>query len=149
VIENVSALRASGGDMDLRWVVALALGVSSCGFGHSIERPNAATLVENLGANRYRYYATRLLAAPQRGPAAPALAIAPAGAREVGMIEVSADYSGFGSEGLRTSESEFYPRLAALAGELGGTHFLVLRSTRQAPLDTWITSLTVDVLEAP
>jgi hypothetical protein len=44
-----------------------------------------------LGANRYWYRVTPLVTAPARGPAAPAVALAPAGAREIGLIEVSVE----------------------------------------------------------
>ncbi|HEY7957854.1 MAG TPA: hypothetical protein VII38_21275 [Polyangia bacterium] len=124
---------------------------ASCGYGHSIERPDEQTLIENLGGNRYSYRSTRLVDAPTRGPAAPAIGIAPSGAHEIGLIEVSVSYGGMGADGLRNSESEFYPMLAKLAGEMGGTHFLVLRSTREnRPIwGGWISSLTVDVLAVP
>jgi hypothetical protein len=130
----------------------LAAGVVGCGFGHTIERPDLATLVENLGAVRYTYSLTRLVQAPARGAvASPVIGIAPAGARELGMIEATVEYGGGTADGLRVSEAEFYPILAKLAGELGGTHFLVLRSTRESRpiLGTWISSLTVDVLDVP
>lgn len=132
------------------WLIAaIALSAVSCGFGHSIQRPNDVTLVENLGANQYTYRLTRLMQKPARGPAAPVLAIPPEGAEEVGLIEVTVDYSGLGTGGLRSSESEFFPTLATIAGELGGTNFLVLRSTRDPRIGQWMTSLTVDVLAAP
>jgi hypothetical protein len=131
-------------------VFALVL-AASCGFGYSIERPDKLTVVENLGANRYSYHSMRLTSAPPRGPATVAVALPPAGSREMGQIEVVVEYGGMGGGGLRTNESEFYPTLAAIAGELGGTHFMVIRSTREArpTLGSWITSLTADVLEAP
>jgi hypothetical protein len=136
------------------WRPLLAVTVlfaSSCGFGHSVERPDGSTLIENLGANRYVYRLTRLAKMPSQGAAAPIVGIAPPGAHELGMIEVTVSYGGGGGDGLRDSESEFYPTLARLAGEMGGTHFLVLRSTRENRLilGDWISSLTVDVLEAP
>jgi len=132
------------------WLVAaLALGAASCGFGHTIQRPDDLTLVENLGANRYIYRSMRLVHEPTRGPAAPALAVPPAGAHEIGLIEVTASYGGLGAAGLRKMESDFYPRLATIAGEMGGTHFLVVRSTRETSFGQWITSLTVDVLAVP
>ena len=68
-------------------------------------------MIENLGANRYLYSLTRLQKAPARGPTVPALAVPPAGAREIGLIEVSTDYGGAGAGGLRDSESDFYPML--------------------------------------
>jgi hypothetical protein len=105
-------------------------------------------VLENLGANRYVYRETPLLQLAARGPAAPALGIAPAGAREVGLIEVSVEYSGMGAGGLRDSEADFYPRLAALAGEMGGTQFMVLRSAHVSRFGVdWINTLTVDVFE--
>jgi hypothetical protein len=115
---------------------------------HSIERPDALNLIENLGGNRYTYHSTRLVNEAARGPAAPALGIAPAGAREIALIEVTVSYGGMGADGLRNSESDFYLMLAKIAGALGGTHFLVLRSTRESrPIwGDWISSLTVDVL---
>jgi hypothetical protein len=132
-------------------IAFLAAGVVGCGFGHTIERPDPSTLVENLGAVRYTYSLTRLVQVPAREPAAPVVGIAPAGARELGMIEAVVEYGGGAGDGLRQSEAEFYPTLAKLAGELGGTHFLVLRSTRESRpiLGTWISSITVDVLDVP
>jgi hypothetical protein len=127
----------------------LAVLASSCGFGHSIDRSDPQTLIENRGANRYEYRWTQIAAAPPRGPATPALGVLPAGARELGLIEVTSGYSGLGGGGLRASEAEFYPTLAKLAGEMGGTHFLVLRSTRETRMGDWLTSLTVDVVAAP
>ncbi|HEY2744165.1 MAG TPA: hypothetical protein VGL86_06070 [Polyangia bacterium] len=95
-------------------------------------------------SNAYLYRTTRLAAEPPRPPAQPALAIPPTGAREIGVIEAILDSdSGGGGEGLHDSEADFYPRLAALAGALGGTHFVILRVTR-APR-AWITSLTAAV----
>ena len=131
------------------WLVVLfALCAASCGFGHQIERPDSATLVENLGGNRYVYHSTRLVRAAARGAATAALTMPPAGAKDIGLIEVSVEYGGFGGDGLRDSEADFHATLSQLAGELGGTHFLVLRSTRETRpvLGNWITSLTVDVL---
>jgi len=126
----------------------LALGVVSCGFGEGVVRPNDVTVVENRGANRYVYHLTRLSTVPPKPEAAPALAVAPPRAREIGLIEVTADFSGSGPAGLRATEAEFFPRLGAIAGELGGTHFMVLRTTRDARTSEWITSLTVSVLDA-
>jgi hypothetical protein len=53
-----------------------------------------------------------------------------------------------GRGGLRDRESDFYPMLAKIAGEMGGTHFGVLRSTRETRpmVGDWITSLTVAVV---
>jgi hypothetical protein len=63
----------------------------------------------------------------------------PGGAREIGLIEVSAEYSGLGGGGLRDSETEFYPQLSEIAGRMGGTNFVVLRSTRETRFGTdWI-----------
>ena len=129
-------------------LVVLMLCAGGC-FGHGVKRPDANTVVENLGANRYWYRLTRLFEAPPRGPAVPALAVPPAGAREIGLIEISADYGGFGPSGLRDSESEFFPMLASISGQMGGTHFMVMRKTQRRLFDEWIETLTVDVLEAP
>jgi hypothetical protein len=129
-------------------LVVLSIGAASCGFGYGIVRPDSRTVVENLGANRYVYRSTRLIQEPARGPAAPVIAIAPRGAHEIGSIEVTVELSGFGPGGLRTNESEFFPRLGEIAGEMGGTHFMVLRSTRDARTSSWITSLTVSVIDA-
>jgi hypothetical protein len=50
----------------------------------------------------------------------------------------------------RVTKSEFFPILAGIAGEMGGTNFVVLRSARQgSALRNWITSLTADVLVVP
>ena len=129
-------------------VALFALGTASCGFGYRIERPDGLTLVENLGGNRYVYHSTRLVRAPARAAAIPAIAIKPAGAQDIGLIEVTVEYGGFGGDGLRDCETDFHARLAQLAGEMGGTHFIVLRSTRETRpvLGNWITSLTVGVL---
>jgi hypothetical protein len=126
-----------------------ALLILTACFGHSIERPDAFTVIENLGGNQYSYRLTKLQSAAPRGPAAP-LGIAPAASSELGLIEVTANFGGWGPDGLRTAESEFHPRLAEIAGSMGGTHFLVLRTTRHAnALGDWITSLTVDVVVVP
>jgi hypothetical protein len=118
-------------------------------FGHSIERPDPFTVIENLGGNQYSYRSTKLQSATRRGPAAP-LGFAPAGSSELGLIDVTANFGGWGPDGLRTTESEFHPRLAEIAGSMGGTHFLVLRTARHAnALGDFITSLTVDVLVVP
>jgi hypothetical protein len=129
-------------------LLVMVMSAAGC-FGHSINRPDANTVVENLGANRYEYRLTRLRAVSARGPASPVLALAPAGATEIGLIEVSADYGGSGPGGLRDSESEFYSMLASIAGEMGGTHFMVLRKKEQRFGVEWIETLTVDVLDAP
>jgi hypothetical protein len=128
-------------------LATLALLSVSCTFGHSIERPDDLTVVENLGEARYIYRSTRLQREPPRGPAAPVLGIAPAGAREIALIEVTTSYRG--PDELRSRESEFYSTLANIAGGLGGTHFLILRSTRADRVGHWISSLTVDVLFVP
>lgn len=127
----------------------MALAASSC-YGYSIERVDAHTLVENRGGVRYVYRSTQLVTATARGPAAPALAVAPSGAREVGLIEARIEFGGASAEGVRDSEASFYPQLAALAGQMGGTHFLVLRSTHvtSGGVGDFIASLTVDVLDA-
>ncbi len=128
-------------------LVALLV-ASSCGFGHAVDRPDRQTLIENLGANRYEYLCTQMTPASARGPAAPSAGTLPAGARDLGLVEVSVEYSGLGSGGLRASETDFYPTLAKLAGEMGGTHFLVTRSARETRMGNWITSLTVEVVVA-
>ena len=131
----------------LRIVGVVALGAASCGFGHSIDRSDSI-VTENRGANRYIYRSTSLVKESPRGPAKPALGVAPTGGREIGLIEVTADYSGLGAGGLRDSEVEFFPELAEVAGRMGGTNFLVLRSTRETRFGTgWISSLTVDVFD--
>jgi hypothetical protein len=131
------------------WRAPLMMSIVAGCFGHGVKRPDADTVIENLGANRYEYRLTRLREAAPRGPAAPVLAIAPAGAREVGLIEVAADYGGAGPGGLRDSEAAFYPMLASIAGQMGGTHFMVLRKKEQRFGLEWIETLTVDVLDAP
>ena len=70
-------------------VVIFALDAAACGFGHQLERPDGLTLVENLGGNRYVYHSTPLIRAQARGAATPAIAITPAGAQNIGLIEVS------------------------------------------------------------
>jgi hypothetical protein len=129
-------------------LTALLFVVSSCGFGHAIDRPDPGTLIENLGANRYEYRYTQIATAPTRGPATPAIRTLPSGARDLGLIEVTVEYSGLGSGGLRVSEADFYPTLAKLAGEMGGTSFVVTQSTREARMGNWITDLTADVVAA-
>jgi hypothetical protein len=123
-----------------RFLLAAALAIAGCGFGHQIERPDAATLVENLGSYRYIYRSTPQRLLPPQGPATVA-PVPPANTQAVGMIEVIAEY-GIDADGLRDSEGDFYPRLAQLAGAMGATHFVVLRSTREVRR-SWITSLTV------
>jgi hypothetical protein len=133
-----------------RLVIAawFALAAAACGFGHSIER-SGNFVSENRGANRYLYRSTALMKLAARGPAKPSLGVAPAGGREIGLIEVSADYSGVSVDGLRDSEVEFYPALAEIAGRMGGTNFLIVRSTREVRFGAdWIASLTVDVFDA-
>ena len=134
-----------------RWntVAAVIFTLAAGCYGHSVKHPDASTVVENLGANRYVYHLTRLQAAPARGPAAPALAVPPPGAREIGLIEVSAEYGGAAPNGLRNSEADFYPMLASIAGQMGGTQFMVMRKKDQRFGVEWIETLTVDVLEAP
>ena len=118
--------------------------VAACGFGRSVVRYDARTLIENLDEVRYIYSLTRVATEAPRGPASVALSMPP-GAKEVGLVEVRVSYAGFGADGVRTNESEFYAILGQLAGELGATHFVVLRSareTRTAMGGGWISSLT-------
>ncbi len=129
-------------------LAVMSIGIASCTFGYGIVRPNTRTVVENGGANRYVYHSTRLVSEPARAAASPVIAIAPPGAREIGLIEVNIEYSGWGASGIRYSESEFFPRLGAIAGDMGGTHFMVLRSTRETRTGGWITALTVSVIDA-
>ena len=100
----------------------VALLVSGC-FGHSVRRLSPGTVVENNACVRYFYRSTVLEAAPGRGPATPVLAVPPADAREIGLIEVTVDYGGLCGEGLRGLDASFFPALASIAGEMGGTHF--------------------------
>jgi hypothetical protein len=123
--------------------------VVACGFGSRVERPDARTIVENRGANRYVYRSTVLVPEPARGPAAPLVRDSPLSARQVGLVEVNVEYGAWGGGGLRDREADFYPELAVVAGELGGTHFKVLCSTRDSRREAeWISSLTVSVLKA-
>jgi len=129
-------------------LAVVSIGGASCGYGDGVVRYGNLTVVENRGANRYVYHSTRLIEEPARAAASPVIAIAPPNAREIGLIEVTIEYSGWGASGLRSSESEFFPRLGEIAGAMGGTHFMVLRSTREARTSDWITSLTVSVIDA-
>jgi hypothetical protein len=124
----------------------LALASSACAdFGHAIDRPTGHTLVENLGDSRYIYRFERMTDAAPRKPASVA-AIPPPGARNIAIVEVVVGYgqpaSGF-PDGVRHREFEFYPLLGKLAGELGGTHFVILRVARS---HAWISGLTVAVI---
>lgn len=129
-------------------LVAVTLLITGC-FGHAIERRDDGVLVENLGSNRYVFRSTALVHEPARGPATPVVVTPPVGARELGLIEVGVEYSGWGPGGLRYSEAAFFPRLAALAGEMGGTHFMIVRAFQETRMGGFITSLTASVLEAP
>ena len=132
------------------WLIVLTAAFAVSCFGYSLKRLDAYTVVENLGANRYTYRTTQLLQEAPRGPAAPAMTV-PSGAQEVGQIEVVVEYGGAGGDGLRDRESDFYPTLSKIAGEMGGTNFIVLRSGRETRpiMGDWITSLTVDVVTVP
>ncbi len=121
--------------------------LSAC-FGHSIQRIDSANVFENLGQNRYRYYLTRSVQSPPQKDATMA-PVAPQNAEGIGLIEVSVEYSGLGPGGLRSYESEFQPMLSKLAGEMGGSHVVVLRSTKKDTVSgSWINSLTAAVLLA-
>jgi hypothetical protein len=127
---------------------ALAVCLLAGCFGHSVKQLDTANWVENCGANRYYYYLHRSLEASPRAPAifAP---VAPSAATALGTLEVSVDYSGAGAEGLRETEASFEPMLTKLAGEMGGSHVVILRSTRHESLTGgWITSLTAAVFLA-
>lgn len=107
---------------------------------------DAHTLEVNRGANRYVYHLTQLTPASRTTSARPVVTQPPAGAIEVGVITVAAEFSGWGTGGLRTVVSEFYEELAALASMLGGTHFVIAMGGMHS---SYITNLTVSVLRAP
>ena len=132
------------------WLTTLAVLATSCfpEFGYGVVRLDPLTLVENLHDNRYVYRSTRPVQSRTRGPAVAVVAVSPAGAREIGAIEVTVVSSGFGAAGMRTLESQFHPRLGEIAGEMGGTHFTVLRASRGGRDGVFITSLVVNVLDA-
>jgi hypothetical protein len=62
---------------------------------------------------------------------------------EIGVITVKAEHSGWGEDGMRSTESEFYADLAQLAAELGSTHFHV---ADKSILRGYIVALTVTAL---
>ena len=94
------------------WLIAvlLSLLVVGCGqFGHSVQRtsdPNRI-LVVNLGTNRYVYSVVRYDHFPASPtPARPTRDQQP-GDQEIATITVTAEYSGWGGDGLRTAAGEF------------------------------------------
>ncbi len=126
-------------------VVALSL-LASCGFGHGVVRPDAQTVIENRGMNRYVYRFMRTASSAPRGPATPWVGFPPTGSREVGAIFASVRMSGWGAEGYRWSERDFYPVLAAYASEMDGTHFGIVRVVRDRY--GWLRQVTVSVTVA-
>ncbi len=114
---------------------------------HGLARIDDNHFVENLHYGRYNYTITRLGAAPERGPARLAL-LPPAGGRELAQVEVTVPVSAQDWNSLRTERSAFFPVLATLAGQLGGTRFVVSHQERAGQYP-WITSLVVDVYAEP
>ena len=130
----------------LRLLACLTLLVAGCGYGHSVKMgaDDSRAMVVNLGKNRYIYSISRLENLPKRETRAlPTVSVAPQGAREIGIIAVSAEHSGFGTEGLRKTEVQFYSELGGLAATLGGQHFHV---SDKSLLHGYIVGLTVSVL---
>jgi hypothetical protein len=125
----------------------LATGCAVSVFGFGVRRSGPNRFVENLDVNRYIYTVVPIQRSAPRGYAHLALS-PPIGAREVGLIEVAVEYSGWGAYGLRTQASEFYPMLAWIAGQLGGTHFVQL-DARGVGAWPYITSLRAGVYAVP
>ena len=113
---------------------------TSCGFGHSVVWPSAGTMIESRGMNRYEWTIARSAAAAPRGPAQHVFDAAPEGSREVGAISARVLMSGWGDEGFRREEEDFYPVLAELAGGLGATHFEIAGVVRGR--GAWLTEIT-------
>jgi hypothetical protein len=80
-------------------LVLLVLGVSSCTVEESMVRIDERTVAENRSDDGYVYHLTRLVQAPARAESAPVVAVPPADAREIGLIEVTVGYSGSGPDG--------------------------------------------------
>jgi hypothetical protein len=112
--------------------VLLLLASACTNFGYARERsadPSRA-LVTNAGENRYVFSVTRirrLRAKTER--ATPLVNVAPGNLAEVIVINVKAEFTGYGSEGLRSTEADFYSDLATLAAEYGATRFHVASKT--------------------
>jgi hypothetical protein len=115
-----------------------------CGYGYQVVRNGPDLVVENRGDVRY-YYQLRRTLVEDEGPAAIAVVgVPPPGLREVGAIFVTPGYTGWGADGVRTGEQEFFPLLAELAGKMGGSHFFVVRVSRDRMGN--INGLTASVL---
>lgn len=80
-------------------------------------RPDAAT--ENVGDIHCYWHRHTFQVAQPRGPASPALRV-PEGSREIGVVEARGNG--------RVWESDYYERLSREAGEMGGSHFVIVRS---------------------
>lgn len=125
-------------------VPLLATLVLGC-FGYDREWSTnpESMLASNRGRSRYVYQATLTDAAraPTPRPALPFMDLAPAGLREIAIINARADF--FGSSGLVRSEGELYQDLSEVAQRLGATHFHVAKT---AITDSYITSLVASAL---
>lgn len=138
----------------LSWIGLLAsVAVPGCGapvvVAHGVQRIDETHLVETLGESRYAYAITRIAVAAERGPAHLAL-VPPAGAREIAQVEVTVPRWLSNWEGLRTERSAFFPTLATLAGQLGGTRFVVSHEERVPGYGAMlITLLVTDVYAEP
>jgi hypothetical protein len=131
------------------WIELLALAaVPGCSFGVGMQRLGEHTLVESLGDNRYTYTTTVIGRAHERVATPPQLVLTPPpGAREVAQIWVRVEFSGWGARGLRAERAEFFPVLATLAEEVGGSHLVVSQTERVA--GAWISLLVADVYAEP
>ncbi|HET6149965.1 MAG TPA: hypothetical protein VFH68_20665 [Polyangia bacterium] len=100
-------------------------------------------LSSNRGRSRYVYQAilTDAARAPAPRPALPFMELAPAGLREIAIINARAEF--FGSSGLVRSEGELYRDLSEVAQRLGATHFHVAKT---AVTDSYITALVASAL---
>jgi hypothetical protein len=126
-------------------LLTLMVALTASCFGYSVEKTSdpARAMVVNLGANRYIYTVvrTRNLRAIA-SVATPVVSVAP-NVAEAGIITVKVEHSGWGYEGLRRTESEFYSELAPLTAEIGGQYFHVADKTVS---QGFIEAMTVSVL---
>lgn len=108
--------------------VLIAMGLSACesSYGYGIARPHADLVVESAGPVQYSYRIVRHTTLPERAAATPWISGPPVGSREIAAIYVARVSPFYG----RRAEPEFHRLLGTLAGELGGTHFGIVRVDR-------------------
>jgi hypothetical protein len=101
--------------------------------------------VSERGANEYDFEVTRT--APVRAPlgarGVPLLQGNGDDLLEIAIVNVHAEFSGWGAGGLARTEGELYPELAIVSQGLGGTHFRVAKTLYT---QVYVTSLVVAVL---